>query len=66
MWFINLAYPLEELKKEIEDADALIIRSGTKVTKEIIATMPKDLRSLVEQEPGLITLMWQKLPKRVS
>jgi len=26
----------EELKKEIEDADALIIRSGTKVTKEII------------------------------
>jgi D-3-phosphoglycerate dehydrogenase len=26
----------EELKKEIEDTDALIIRSGTKVTKEII------------------------------
>jgi D-3-phosphoglycerate dehydrogenase len=26
----------EELKKEIEDADALIIRSGTKVMKEII------------------------------
>ena len=37
---LNVVYkpglPPEELKKEIEDADALIIRSGTKVTKEII------------------------------
>lgn len=37
---LNVIYkpglPSEELKKEIEDADALIIRSGTKVTKEII------------------------------
>ena len=28
--------PLEELKKKIEDAEALIVRSGTKVTRDLI------------------------------
>lgn len=33
--------PKEELFKEIQDADGLIVRSGTKVTDELIAAAPK-------------------------
>ena len=34
---VKTKLPKEELLKEIEDADGLIVRSGTKVTAEVIA-----------------------------
>jgi len=42
----------EELKKEIEDADALIIRSGTKVAKEILERA-KNLKVIGRAGTGL-------------
>ena len=34
---VKTKLPKEELLKEIKDADGLIVRSGTKVTAEVIA-----------------------------
>lgn len=38
---VKLKLPLDQLKKEIADADACIVRSGTQITAEVIAAAPK-------------------------
>lgn len=38
---IKLKLPLAELKKEIADADACVVRSGTQITREVIEAAPK-------------------------
>jgi D-3-phosphoglycerate dehydrogenase / 2-oxoglutarate reductase len=38
---VKLKLPLEELKKEIADADACIVRSGTQITREVIEAARK-------------------------
>jgi D-3-phosphoglycerate dehydrogenase len=44
---VKTKLPKEELLKEIKDADGLIVRSGTKVTAEVIAAaeQPEGRRS---------------------
>lgn len=38
---VKLKLPLDQLKKEIEDADACVVRSGTQITKEVIEASKK-------------------------
>jgi D-3-phosphoglycerate dehydrogenase len=38
---VKLKLPLAELKKEIADADACVVRSGTQITKEVIESAKK-------------------------
>lgn len=38
---VKLKMPLDELKKEIADADACVVRSGTQITAEVIAAAKK-------------------------
>ncbi len=39
--FVKTKLPLEELKKEIADCDACVVRSGTQLTKEVIEASKK-------------------------
>lgn len=45
----------KSLIKELEDCDALVVRSATKVTKEVIENSKKKLKLLVEL--GLVLIM---------
>ena len=52
----------EEAKKFAEDADAIIVRSATKM-KGMLLNLQKGLKSLEERELVLIILIWMLLQK---
>lgn len=49
---VKLKLPLDELKKEIADADACVVRSGTQITKEVIEA-GKKLKAIGRAGVGL-------------
>ncbi len=60
---VKLKLPLEELKKQIADADACVVRSGTQITAEVIAAA-KDLKVIGRAGVGLDNVDVEAASKR--
>jgi len=60
---IKTKQPLEELKKLISDADACVVRSGTQITKEVIAAA-KQLKVIGRAGVGLDNVDLEAASKR--
>ncbi len=60
---VKLKLPIADLKKEIEDADACVVRSGTQITKEVI-DVAKNLRVIGRAGVGLDNVDVEAASKR--
>ncbi len=60
---VKLKLPIEELKKEIADADACVVRSGTQITKEVIEA-GKKLKAIGRAGVGLDNVDLEAASKR--